>query len=124
MSEMGYLAFLIVAPLQSWRLTWRLQRSITGLHPTKSGVIGLISAAMGLVTGTPGVFPGLAKLNMTSIAMPQNDVRSLEDFRTTGGNYDEKTQPQFIPRRACRGVFDNLMVNPRPNVLEARFGVI
>src|ERR1700691_3553868 len=98
MSETGYLALLLVAPLQSWGFTSRFQRGTTGLHATKSGIIGLISAAMGLAKGSPEeseVFPALAKLNMTSISMPQNDVRCLEDFRTAGGSYDKKTQPQF-----------------------------
>ena len=40
-SDMAYLALLLDAPLQSWGFASRFQRRTTGLHPTKSGVIGL-----------------------------------------------------------------------------------
>ena len=42
MSDTAYLALLLDAPLQSWGFASRFQRRTTGLHPTKSGVIGLI----------------------------------------------------------------------------------
>ena len=45
MSDTAYLALLLDAPLQSWGFSSRFQRRTTGLHPTKSGVVGLISAA-------------------------------------------------------------------------------
>ena len=48
----AYLALLLDAPLQSWGFASRFQRRTTGLHPTKSGVIGLICAAMGLAKGS------------------------------------------------------------------------
>ena len=46
------LALMLDAPLQSWGFESRFQRRTTGLHPTKSGVIGLICAAMGLAKGS------------------------------------------------------------------------
>ena len=52
MSSNAYLALLLDAPLQSWGFASRFQRRTTGLHPTKSGVIGLICAAMGIGKGT------------------------------------------------------------------------
>ena len=48
----GYLALLLDGPLQSWGFSSRFQRRTTGLHPTKSGVIGMICAAMGLAKGS------------------------------------------------------------------------
>ena len=88
MSETAYLALLLDGPLQSWGFASRFQRRTTGLHPTKSGVIGLICAAMGLAKGSPEereLLPELAKLSMTSIAIPRNQLRRLDDFHTTGG---------------------------------------
>ena len=52
MSDAAYLAILLDGPLQSWGFASRFQRRTTALHPTKSGVIGLISAAMGLAKGS------------------------------------------------------------------------
>ena len=131
MSETAFLALLLDGPLQSWGLASRFQRRTTELHPTKSGVIGLICAAMGLAKGSPeerDTLPKLAKLKMCSIAVPHrgphNNVRRLEDFHTTGGGYDKKTQPQFIPRKASGGPCDNATVSRRQYLLDARFGVV
>jgi CRISPR system Cascade subunit CasD len=134
MSETAFLGLLLDGPLQSWDFSSRFQRRTTGLHPTKSGVIGLICAAMGLAKGSPeerATLPELAKLKMCSIAIPRGpsdddrrDVRRLEDFHTTGGGYDRKTQRQFIPRKASGGPCDNPTLSRRQYLLDARFGVI
>jgi CRISPR system Cascade subunit CasD len=126
-ADMAYLALLLDAPLQSWGFESRFQRRTTGLYPTKSGVIGMICAAMGLVKGSPeeqGLLPKLAKLTMTSISIPRHDVLRLEDFHTVGGGYDKETQPQWIPRKASGGPCDNPTVTRRQYLLDARFGVI
>lgn len=52
MSDTSYLALLLDAPLQSWGFASRFERRTTALHPTKSGIIGLICAAMGLAKGS------------------------------------------------------------------------
>ena len=97
LTDTAYLALLLDAPLQSWGYESRFQRRTTGLHPTKSGVIGLICAAMGLAKGSEeerDMLPRLGELRMTSIAIPRQRsnpwtaeseemaVRRLEDFHT------------------------------------------
>lgn len=127
MSDTAYLALLLDAPLQSWGFSSRFQRRTTELHPAKSGVIGLLCAALGLAKGSPEeqkTLPELAKLRMTSIALPRNPIRRFEDFHTTGGGYDKKTQPQFIPRKASGGPCDNPTISRRQYLSDARFGVI
>jgi CRISPR system Cascade subunit CasD len=127
MSSDAYLALLLDAPLQSWGSSSRFQRRTTGLHPTKSGVLGLVCAAMGIAKGSPeehAVLPELARLAMTSIAMPRHDVRRLEDFHTVGGGYDKGTQRQSIPRKASGDPCDNPTVTHRQYLVDARFGVI
>jgi CRISPR system Cascade subunit CasD len=121
MSETAFLSLLLDSPLQSWGFASRFQRRTTGLHPTKSGVIGLICAAMGLAKGSPEereTLPELVKLNMSSIAIPRDDVRRLEDFHTTGGGYDKKVEPQFIPRKASGRACDNPTVSRRQYLLD------
>ena len=93
-AETAYLALLLDGPLQSWGFASRFQRRTTGLHPTKSGVVGLICAAMGLAKGLDeerGMLPALAALKMTSVAVPRSrpyantaglPLRRLEDFHT------------------------------------------
>jgi CRISPR system Cascade subunit CasD len=127
MPENAYLALLLDGPLQAWGFASRFQRRTTGLHPTKSGVIGLICAAMGLAKGSDEErerLPELAKLNMTTIAIPRNQVHRLDDFHTSGGGYDKKTESQFIPRKASGRPCDNPTVSQRQYLQDTRFGVI
>jgi len=139
MSDTAYLALLLDGPMQSWGLASRFQRRTTGPHPSKSGVVGLICAAMGLAKGSPGegaILPELAALRMSSIAIPRQQTnawtgettelaaRRLEDFHTVGGGYDKETQGQSIPRKASGGPCDNPTVSRRQYLNDARFGVV
>jgi CRISPR system Cascade subunit CasD len=139
MSDTAYLALLLDAPLQSWGFASRFQRRTTGLHPTKSGVIGLICAAMGLPKGSDEErqkLQELRALKMTSIAIPRQQTnawtgettelaaRRLDDFHTVGGGYDKETQRQSITRKASGGPCDNPTVSRRQYLNDARFGVI
>lgn len=115
-ADTAYLALLLDAPLQSWGFASRFQRRTTGLHPTKSGVIGLICAAMGIGKGTDAereTLPQLVALKMTSIAMPGHELRRLEDFHTV-----------LNTRRASGKMNDDPVVTRRQYLLGARFGVI
>jgi CRISPR system Cascade subunit CasD len=117
-ADTANLALLLDAPLQSWGFASRFQDRTTGLHPTKSGVIGMICAAMGVAKGSPEeqeVLPSLASLRMTSIAIPRgsNPVRRTEDFHTV-----QKT------RRANGKMNDDPVVTRRQYLLDACFGII
>jgi CRISPR system Cascade subunit CasD len=90
---------------------------------------------MGLAKGSPqesAVLPRIATLKMSTITIlptvegdsDTTTIRRLEDFHTTGGGYDKKTQPQFIPRKAKGGPCDDPTVSRRHYLLNARFGVI
>ena len=124
MSDTGYLALLLDAPMQSWGFASRFQRRTTGLHPTKSGIIGLISAAMGLAKGSDeerDMLPELAKLKMSSIVIPRDvegptsplPVLRLEDYHTV-----------LDTRRASGKMNDDAVITRRQYLLEARFGVV
>jgi CRISPR system Cascade subunit CasD len=124
MPDTAYLALLLDGPLQSWGFSSRFQRRTTALHPTKSGVIGLICAGMGLAKGSPQerkALPGLVRLKMTSIAIPRRPpaaaeplpVFRLEDYHTVLGT-----------RRASGAMNKDAVVTRREYLLDARFGVI
>jgi CRISPR system Cascade subunit CasD len=124
MSDTAYLALILDAPMQSWGFSSRFQRRTTGLHPTKSGLIGLLCAALGLAKGSPEegkMMPELAKLKMTSIAIPREvpetatrlPVLRLEDYHTVLG-----------ARHANGNVDTDAVVTRRHYLLDARFGVI
>jgi CRISPR system Cascade subunit CasD len=128
MSETAYLSLLLDGTLQSWGFESRFQRRTTGLHPTKSGVIGIICAAMGLAKGSERereLLTKLATLNMTSVAIPRRrsrpwaggvedlPVRRLDDFHTVLGT-----------RRASGKMNLDAVVTRRQYLQDARFGVI
>jgi CRISPR system Cascade subunit CasD len=124
-SDTAYLALVLDGPLQSWGFASRFQRRTTGLHPTKSGVIGIICAAMGLAKGSPEereLLPQLTSLNMISIAIPRQapggegtplPVRRLEDYHTVLGT-----------RRASGAMNQDAVVTRRQYLQDARFGVV
>lgn len=126
MSDTAYLALLLDGPLQSWGFASRFERRTTGLHPTKSGIAGLICAAMGLAKGSPeerAVLPELAAATMISIAIPREiqsgkrflPVLRLEDFHTVQGTRRASGKPK--PN-------DEAVLTRREYLLDARFGVI
>jgi CRISPR system Cascade subunit CasD len=110
--------------MQSWGFSSRFQRRTTGLHPTKSGVIGLICAAMGLAKGSSeerAMLTELTKLKMSSIIIPRDGpgvdtflpVVRLEDYHTV-----------LDTRRASGKMDEDAVVTRRQYLLDARFGVI
>jgi CRISPR system Cascade subunit CasD len=124
MSDTAYLALLLDGPLQSWGFSSRFQRRTTGLHPTKSGVIGLIAAAMGLGKGSSmerTLLPELAKLRMSSIAIPR-DLAATAGTRPVLRLYDYHTV--LNTRRASGTMNKDAVVTHRQYLLDTRFGVI
>src|SRR2546427_280809 len=123
MSETAYLALLLDGPLQSWGFASRFDRRTTALHPTKSGIIGLICAAMGLAKGSPEereVLPELAASKMMSITIPR-EARSdgkrlpllrIEDYNTV-----------IDTRRASGKMNPDAVITRREYLLDARYGV-
>jgi CRISPR system Cascade subunit CasD len=142
-TENGYLALLLDGPMQSWGFASRFQRRTTGLYPTKSGVIGLICAAMGLAKGLETesqMLPRLRDLRMQAVALPRPkpDVRQpqpgrrsdwleprrIEDYHTVGGGFDPETQPYSVPWTASGHPDKDATVSKREYLFDARFGVI
>lgn len=143
MSSEAHLALLLDGPMQSWGLSSRFQRRTTGLYPTKSGVIGLICAAMGLAKGSPEEDQKLrllVALRMHVVLLPRPkswidqpqpvrrsdwvELRRLEDYHTVGGGFDRETQPQSVPRTASGKPDKHATVSRREYLFDARFGII
>jgi CRISPR system Cascade subunit CasD len=79
----GCLALELTGPLQSWGLASRSVRRDSGLEPSKSGVIGLLAAALGRRRDEP--IDELARLRMTVRVDREGEV--IEDFQTIGVGY-------------------------------------
>jgi len=125
---MQHLALMLDGPLQSWGLASRFQQRTTELIPTKSGLIGLICAALGIPKGSTAErewLPRMADLRMTVVTISRQfgmqgyqesediPIRRLEDFHTVLGT-----------RRASGGTKSHPVVTHRQYLFDACFGVL
>lgn len=84
MSELVTLRLWLAAPLQSWGASSRFETRATELAPTKSGVIGLLCAALGRARREP--VDDLAALRFGVCIERHGAV--LRDFHTVGAGTD------------------------------------
>jgi CRISPR system Cascade subunit CasD len=124
MSPEACLALLLDGPMQSWGHASRFERRTTALYPTRSAVLGLVAAAIGIDKNGAGEAARLAPfaaLRLTVITLPRRSRRGvellmqrLEDYHTVTGI-----------RRASGKVDDEATVQTyRHYLLDARFGVL
>lgn len=124
MSSNTCLALLLDGPMQSWGHSSRFERRTTALHPTRSGILGLVAAALGINKHRPDEAAQLARfasLSVTTVSLPHRDrrggellIRRLEDYHTVTGI-----------RRASGKVDNDATVQTyRHYLLDARFGVL
>ena len=99
---MATLLLRLAAPLQSWGADSKFETRKTNREPTKSGVIGLLAAALGLRRDDAA---GLARLNSLHFAVRADREGSLlVDFHTANREEDRKKGPAFplyLGRRSC-----------------------
>ncbi|MDD5349241.1 MAG: type I-E CRISPR-associated protein Cas5/CasD [Chthoniobacteraceae bacterium] len=135
MSPDATLAFLLDSPLQSWGSSSRFQRRGTDAFPSKSGVLGLIAAAMGIDKNQPDEperLAPLAALHFSVYALPritgkrELPIQRLVDYHTVGGGYDEDTDPWArlsTPRKASGGPFGTVLTQ-RDYLADAVFAAV
>jgi CRISPR system Cascade subunit CasD len=124
MSSNAWLALLLDGPMQSWGHASRFERRTTALHPTRSGVFGLIAAAMGIDKNGAEEAAQLARLQplrVTSISLARRNrrggellMRRLEDYHTVTG----------IRRASGKEDKEATVQTYRQYLLDARFGVL
>ena len=118
------LALLLDGPMQSWGHSSRFDRRTTALHPTRSGIIGILAAALGINKYGPDEGEKLARfapLRITTVSLPRQDrhghdrfIQRMEDYHTVTGI-----------RRASGKVDDDATVQTyRHYLLDSRFGVL
>jgi CRISPR system Cascade subunit CasD len=140
-SEKTCLALLLDAPMQAWGHASRFERRTTALHPTRSGVIGLLAAALGIDKYAPdesAQLDRLAPLRITTITLPRRDRRGelpivrLEDYHTVAFTREAGAKPARIAklqanaRSAITAEDRSSEIKPtyRHYLLDARFGVL
>jgi CRISPR system Cascade subunit CasD len=80
---MSTLCLRLCGPMQSWGTQSRFLMRDTGLEPSKSGVVGLICAAMGTPRDDRATIERLARLKM-AVRADRPGTMAL-DFHTVGG---------------------------------------
>lgn len=127
---MPALAFYIDAPLQSWGASSKFQFRETNAFPTKSAIIGLVAAALGIDKHDPSEIDHLApiaSLRFTAVRLPKRDPATrLTDFHTIGGGYDKDAsarEKMSIPRKASGAPFGTVITR-RSYLMDAAFAAI
>ncbi len=124
------LAFYLDAPMQSWGSSSKFQRRETESFPTKSGVLGLLAAALGIDKHSPDEADALAPLaalrfSVVKVIPADRDrpVERLSDFHTIGGGYDRKNPltNRYICRTASGKVCEYAVITRRTYLTDARF---
>lgn len=132
MSNNACLTLLLDGPLQSWGFASRFTRRTTALHPTKSGIVGLLAAALGINKHGPDEAAQVAKLcalTCTTLALPKKHgerelpMLRLSDYHTIGGGFEKGKDSMKKPRAASGAVLETVL-SDRHYLLDARFGVL
>jgi CRISPR system Cascade subunit CasD len=132
MSPDACLALLLDGPMQSWGYASRFTRRTTALFPTKSAVIGLLAAALGIDKHGPdesAKIAPLTALRCVTVNLPKRirdaelPMRLLADYHTIGGGYDKKADSMKKPRSADGKGLETVL-SERHYLLDARFGVL
>jgi CRISPR system Cascade subunit CasD len=115
------LALFLDSPLQSWGYQSRFDRRTSLSFPTRSGVLGLICAALGIDRRDKAGLQRLdGNLSITVYAFGRPSM--ITDYHTVGGGYDAKTEPQNIVRTAD-GKTGSTVQTYREYLQDARFAV-
>jgi CRISPR system Cascade subunit CasD len=131
-SDSTALALYLDSPLQSWGVSSRFQRRGTESAPSKSGVLGLVAAAMGIDKHASDEVHRLEPLTACRFsvfpvakAQSTHSVLLLEDFHTVGGGYDrdDPVDKLRIARKASGGP-STTIITRRFYLEQARFIVV
>ncbi len=131
------LAFILESPMQAWGASSRFGRRDTLPHPTKSGVLGMVAAALGIdkfSTNEAEQLAPLRELKLNTYAVPKVNrwgdnlpTGRLQDFHTIGGGYD-KTNANEKPHIPCKAAPPHppfgTVITRRDYLTDARFLVI
>lgn len=142
MSSEACLALLLDGPMQSWGHTSRFERRTTALHPTRSGVLGLIAAALGIdkhAADEPAQLDRFKDLRVTTVKLDRRNARGgplpiqrLEDYHTVAFTREAGAKPSRVVKllaRANRPISaedrgSEIKPTTRHYLLDARFGVL
>ncbi len=128
------LAFYLESPMQSWGVASRYQQRATEAFPTKSGILGMLAAAIGIDKETENEADQLAPLASLRFSVFQIKpalVQRLTDYHTVGGGWKElyDIDPKSIyklsvPSKAKDGAMFGTVQTYRTYLTDAQFVAI
>lgn len=126
------LAIYLDAPLQAWGASSKFQRRETESFPTKSGILGLLAAAMGIDKYSSDEEERLRPLTQLKMSTFRVDkpggpsIRRLSDFHTIGGGFNraDPLEKLHIARTADGKICANAVITHRTYLMDARFLVV
>ena len=97
---MSTLLLQLIGPLQSWGTTSRFDQRDTGIEPSKSGVVGLLAAALGIDRENWIDLEPLTRLSMgvrhDRPGVPKRDYQTAQNIISADG---KKTHPTAVTTR-------------------------
>lgn len=130
---MKYLSLWFESPLQSWGIDSKFGLRTTFTFPTKSGIAGIILAALGKGGEEREFLESFSQWNETafsfSLGDEQNGTTLNTDFHMVGSGYDSKDEWQnlMIPKKRdgnAPGSTGGVKLTYRQYLQDAFFGVI
>ncbi len=118
--ESSVLALFLDAPLQSWGYQSRFDQRTSYAMPTRSGILGMAAAAMGLDRNQPDLLKPFEELELMVLAFGPS--LRLRDFHTVGGGWDKKTQALHMVNKP--GKSPATVVTHREYLQNAKFGIL
>jgi len=116
-----WLALYFDAPMQSWGFQSRLERRTTLGYPTKSGVVGMLCAALGIPRQDRDSIRQLANLGIYVLVLSK--AQRMTDFHTVGGGYDPKQDKDSVPAKVDGGA-PATVVTYRDYLVDGKFAVL
>jgi CRISPR system Cascade subunit CasD len=126
-ADIGFLAFRLEGPLQAWGFESQFSRRNSGLWPTKSGILGMCCAAIGIARGSERERELLARCvdtRLLVVALPRIinfgatsqrplSIRRITDYHTVQGT-----------RRAAGGKPKDTHLTWRQYLCDGAFGAV
>jgi len=108
--SLPHLLLFLDGPMQSWGYQSLFDRRNTWLYPTRSGLIGMFCAALGIDRSNTTALQSLAPLHLEVFAYQKLvssrrgpyplDYQRWYDYHTVGGGYDAQREKRMIPHTA------------------------
>lgn len=117
------LAMLFDGPMQSWGSQSRFNRRTTLSYPTRSGIVGMIAAAMGIARKDSARLAELGPSYLPITIVAFTTCGRWTDYHTVGGGYEGKGEWQNVPRKASGGE-GRTALTYREYLSDAKFGIL